>query len=63
MVGIAPVSDGSGYRLVASDGGVFDFNTPFFGSTGGMRLNKPVIAAVTVSFSIFLIRRERKGEK
>jgi hypothetical protein len=43
---MAPVSDGSGYRLVASDGGVFDFNTPFYGSTGGVRLDKPVVGAM-----------------
>ena len=43
MVGIAPVSDGSGYRLIASDGGVFSFNAPFFGSTGSITLNKPVV--------------------
>ena len=34
VVAIAPVSDGSGYRLIASDGGVFSYNAPFFGSTG-----------------------------
>jgi hypothetical protein len=35
-IGIAPVSDGSGYRLIASDGGVFSYNAPFFGSTGSI---------------------------
>jgi hypothetical protein len=30
--------------LVASDGGVFSFGgTQFFGSTGGLRLNRPVV--------------------
>ena len=35
----------SGYRLVASDGGVFSYGTgaPFLGSMGGMRLNKPIV--------------------
>jgi len=34
----------SGYRLVASDGGVFSYgNAPFYGSTGGMHLNAPVV--------------------
>jgi hypothetical protein len=28
---------------VASDGGVFAFNTPFFGSMGGQALNQPVV--------------------
>jgi hypothetical protein len=46
VFGIAPVSGGSGYRLIASDGGVFDFNTPYYGSTGDMTLNQPVIAGL-----------------
>ena len=33
-----------GYWEVAADGGVFSFGTaPFYGSTGGMHLNKPVV--------------------
>ncbi|HWD56584.1 MAG TPA: SpoIID/LytB domain-containing protein [Acidimicrobiales bacterium] len=33
-----------GYWINASDGGVFSFgNAAFFGSTGGMRLNQPVV--------------------
>ena len=32
-----------GYTLVASDGGVFGFNAPFFGSEGGARLNAPIV--------------------
>jgi hypothetical protein len=35
---------GGGYRFVASDGGIFDFGTAsFWGSTGGITLNKPVV--------------------
>ncbi|HLF40773.1 MAG TPA: hypothetical protein VI854_04775, partial [Acidimicrobiia bacterium] len=35
----------TGYRFVASDGGVFSFgNRGFFGSTGDMTLNQPVVA-------------------
>ncbi len=35
---------GSGYRLVAADGGVFTFGgAPFEGSTGGKPLNKPIV--------------------
>jgi subtilase family serine protease len=35
---------GGGYRFVASDGGVFDFgNASFWGSTGSITLNKPVV--------------------
>ena len=29
--------------LVASDGGIFAFNAPFFGSTGSIRLNQPIV--------------------
>jgi hypothetical protein len=32
-----------GYWLVAKDGGVFSFNAPFYGSTGDIRLNAPII--------------------
>ena len=36
--------DGAGYWLVASDGGIFNYGSAgFFGSTGGMTLNMPVI--------------------
>jgi len=36
----------SGYRLYASDGGVFDFGSAtFHGSTGGVHLNQPVVGA------------------
>jgi len=37
---VAP--DGSGYWMVAADGGGFSFGTPFWGSTGNLKLNKPV---------------------
>jgi hypothetical protein len=37
--------DGKGYWLVASDGGIFSFgDAQFFGSTGAMTLNKPIVA-------------------
>jgi hypothetical protein len=33
----------NGYRLVASDGGIFAFgDAPFYGSTGSIKLNRPV---------------------
>jgi hypothetical protein len=42
--GPPPVGD-TGYWLFARDGGVFSFgNAPFLGSTGGMRLNQPVVS-------------------
>jgi hypothetical protein len=35
---------GSGYWMVASDGGIFSFgNARFFGSTGNIRLNQPIV--------------------
>ena len=47
--GAAPVVGGSqpdpGYWLVASDGGVFNYgDAAFYGSTGGVSLNKPIVA-------------------
>jgi hypothetical protein len=35
--------NGSGYRLVASDGGIFCFHLPFEGSEGAVRLGAPVV--------------------
>jgi hypothetical protein len=44
IVGMAATSDGRGYWLVASDGGVFAFgDAAFYGSTGGTPLNKPIV--------------------
>jgi hypothetical protein len=42
---------GQGYRFVASDGGIFDYgNATFWGSTGSIRLNAPMVGmAVTPS--------------
>ena len=43
--GGAPASPaGLGYWLVASDGGIFNYgDATFYGSTGGMKLNKPIV--------------------
>ena len=39
-----PIGGGVGYRLVAADGGIFAFgDAPFYGSTGGLTLNKPIV--------------------
>ena len=39
-----PRPDGKGYWLVASDGGIFAFgDAGFYGSTGNIRLNRPVV--------------------
>jgi peptidoglycan hydrolase-like protein with peptidoglycan-binding domain len=44
IVGIAPTSDGKGYWLVAANGGVFSYgDAHFYGSTGGITLNKPIV--------------------
>ncbi len=43
-----PAGSGSGYRLVASDGGVFTFGgAAFYGSTGSIRLTHPVVGTAT----------------
>jgi hypothetical protein len=40
----------SAYWLVASDGGIFSFGgAPYYGSTGGMILNKPVVGMAATS--------------
>ncbi len=40
----APSGGNDGYWLVARDGGVFTFGAaPFLGSTGGLRLNQPIV--------------------
>ena len=45
VVGMAAVPNGSGYWLVASDGGIFSFGRAgFFGSTGDIVLNSPIVA-------------------
>ena len=37
-----------GYRLVASDGGIFDYGSAvFYGSTGAERLNQPIVGMAT----------------
>lgn len=44
---------GIGYRLYASDGGVFNFgNAAFFGSMGGRRLNRPIVGATPTSIGL-----------
>jgi hypothetical protein len=44
VVGIAPSSDGGGYWLVGSDGGIFNFgDAGFFGSLGASPLPQPVV--------------------
>ena len=41
---MAATPTGKGYWLVASDGGIFAFgDANFFGSTGNIRLNQPIV--------------------
>ena len=41
---MAATPSGHGYWLVASDGGIFSFgDASFFGSTGGLQLNAPIV--------------------
>ncbi len=46
VLSLVPDPDGSGYWLVASDGGIFAFDAPFRGSMGDRRLNRPVTGMV-----------------
>ena len=42
---MAATPDGRGYWLAASDGGIFTFgDAHFYGSTGNIRLNQPIVA-------------------
>jgi outer membrane protein assembly factor BamB len=46
----APAPPRPGYWLVATDGGVFSFgDATFFGSTGALHLNRPVVGMATAS--------------
>jgi hypothetical protein len=38
-----------GYTEVASDGGLFDFGSPFYGSMGGHPLNEPMVGGAQVA--------------
>jgi ribosomal protein L24E len=41
---MAATPDGHGYWLVAADGGIFTFgDAHFYGSTGGIHLNQPIV--------------------
>jgi hypothetical protein len=45
---MATTQDGKGYWLVASDGGVFAYgDAGFYGSTGALTLNKPIVGMAT----------------
>ena len=41
---MASTTDGGGYWLVAADGGIFNYgDARFYGSTGSIELNKPIV--------------------
>jgi hypothetical protein len=47
IVGMKLTPSGNGYWLIASDGGVFSFgDAVFYGSTGAIVLNKPIVGAM-----------------
>ncbi len=54
---MATTASGKGYWLVASDGGVFGFNAPFYGSLGGRPLNAPIVGmtATTTGHGYWLV--------
>ncbi len=64
IVGMAPTPNGSGYWLVASDGGIFAFNAPFLGSTGSIKLNKPIvgIAPTPTGVGYWLVATDGGGD-
>jgi hypothetical protein len=41
---MSATASGGGYLMVATDGGIFSFgDAAFLGSTGAIKLNKPVV--------------------
>jgi hypothetical protein len=46
-------NDGVGYRMYASDGGVFQFgDAGFYGSLGSIKLNKPIVGATSQNLGL-----------
>ena len=50
--------DGEGYWLVAGDGGVFAFKAVFRGSTGNMKLNKPMTGMVAFGNGYLMVAED-----
>jgi hypothetical protein len=44
---VVPCSPAPGYRLAASDGGVYSFCESFYGSMGGVPLNRPIVGTAS----------------
>ena len=50
IISMKTTTNGDGYWLLASDGGIFSYgNAAFYGSTGAIHLNKPVVGLAPVS--------------
>ena len=50
IVGMTATTDGNGYWLVASDGGIFSYgDATFYGSSGSIHLNKPIVGMAATS--------------
>ena len=46
----------TGYWLVASDGGIFAYgDAPFYGSTGNIHLNKPIVGMAATPTGLGLL--------
>jgi ribosomal protein L24E len=43
VVSMAADPDGNGYWFVGADGGIFAYKAPFWGSTGNIKLTKPIV--------------------
>jgi hypothetical protein len=51
-VGMARTASGQGYWFVATDGGIFSFgDAKFYGSTGALKLNRPVVGMAAAPYS------------
>lgn len=59
VVDVVPSADGSGYQMVAADGGIFTFGTAaFHGSLAGRTTSRAVASDVTTSRSGYVILTE-----
>ena len=61
VTGTKTVPTGGGYRMVATDGGIFSFGEgPFAGSTGHMTLNQPIVgmAATPSGLGYWMVARD-----
>ena len=57
--GITRSATGSGYRMVAADGGIFSFgDAAFYGSLGGAALPAPVVATTPTGGGYWLVRSD-----